>query len=324
MSGLGAYRLFRVTVKEAERITPGFVRITFAGDDLDHFGFVGIDQRVKVLLPNSHGEIPQMTGEVADWYAQWCELSEADQPPMRTYTPRHLRRSETGTTLVIDFAWHDNPGPAAAWAATAKPGDVAAVVGPNGDYSATTRAVGWVPPVDASKLLLVGDETAFPAIAAILESLDPSTVDVRVIVELSNSADVTLLAAPAGVRVDVHERGDQPYGDALVAAVAALDDSAFGGAAFGGAAFGASSASAERPELEDVNVDETILWEVPGLDAETGQPLAEDTRSAVAYAWLAGESDAIKRIRRILVGERGMARDAVAFMGYWRLGRAER
>jgi iron complex transport system ATP-binding protein len=40
-------------------------------------------------------------------------------------------------------------------------------------------------------------------------------------------------------------------------------------------------------------------------------------------AWLAGEAGAITAIRRILVGELGVDRRAVAVMGYWRAGRAE-
>ncbi len=41
------------------------------------------------------------------------------------------------------------------------------------------------------------------------------------------------------------------------------------------------------------------------------------------YAWLAGEAGAVVGLRRHLVGERGIDRRAVAFMGYWRRGRAQ-
>ncbi|MBE1561341.1 SIP domain-containing protein [Nonomuraea africana] len=65
--------------------------------------------------------------------------------------------------------------------------------------------------------------------------------------------------------------------------------------------------------LEDVDVDVDLLWEVP-----------EETESvAPLYAWLAGEAAVIRTLRRHLVAERGMDRRAVAFMGYWRSGRAE-
>jgi NADPH-dependent ferric siderophore reductase len=55
------------------------------------------------------------------------------------------------------------------------------------------------------------------------------------------------------------------------------------------------------------------LWEVP-----------EESPFGPLYAWLAGEAAVIRTLRRHLVAERGMDRRAVAFMGYWRLGRAER
>jgi NADPH-dependent ferric siderophore reductase len=38
---------------------------------------------------------------------------------------------------------------------------------------------------------------------------------------------------------------------------------------------------------------------------------------------VAGESAAVKAIRRLLVRGHGIDRHRVAFMGYWRLGRAE-
>jgi NADPH-dependent ferric siderophore reductase len=64
-------------------------------------------------------------------------------------------------------------------------------------------------------------------------------------------------------------------------------------------------------EVEDVDVDRELLWDVP-----------ESAQDGV-YAWLAGEAGVIRTLRRYLVTERGMDRRSVAFMGYWRLGRAD-
>jgi NADPH-dependent ferric siderophore reductase len=49
----------------------------------------------------------------------------------------------------------------------------------------------------------------------------------------------------------------------------------------------------------------------------------EDGTAGPLYAWLAGEAGVIRTLRRHLVAERGMDRHAVAFMGYWRIGRAD-
>jgi NADPH-dependent ferric siderophore reductase len=41
------------------------------------------------------------------------------------------------------------------------------------------------------------------------------------------------------------------------------------------------------------------------------------------YAWIAGEAAVIKDMRRYLVRDVGIDRKQVAFMGYWRQGKAE-
>lgn len=41
------------------------------------------------------------------------------------------------------------------------------------------------------------------------------------------------------------------------------------------------------------------------------------------YAWVGGEAGMVKAARRCLINERGVPRDAVTFMGYWRRGRTE-
>jgi NADPH-dependent ferric siderophore reductase len=67
-------------------------------------------------------------------------------------------------------------------------------------------------------------------------------------------------------------------------------------------------AAAEHDDLSG-----TPLWDVP-----EGHSLDGD-----CYAWLAGEASAITTLRRFLVREAGLDRRQVAFMGYWRMGRAE-
>ena len=66
----------------------------------------------------------------------------------------------------------------------------------------------------------------------------------------------------------------------------------------------------ETGEFEEVDIDQTILWET----TEGHGPF---------YAWLAGEAGVITTLRRHLVKELGVDRKQVSFMGYWRKGRAE-
>ena len=71
-------------------------------------------------------------------------------------------------------------------------------------------------------------------------------------------------------------------------------------------------------EVEEIDVDRDLLWEVPRT-AKGGAAL----RRTTLYAWLAGEAGAVRAMRRHLVAQRGVDRRSVAFMGYWRQGRAE-
>jgi NADPH-dependent ferric siderophore reductase len=41
------------------------------------------------------------------------------------------------------------------------------------------------------------------------------------------------------------------------------------------------------------------------------------------YVWIAGESGCVKALRRHFVGERGIDRRRVTFVGYWRQGMTE-
>jgi NADPH-dependent ferric siderophore reductase len=37
------------------------------------------------------------------------------------------------------------------------------------------------------------------------------------------------------------------------------------------------------------------------------------------FAWLAGEASLVRSLRRHLAGERGVAKNMIAFAGYWRV-----
>ncbi len=120
--------------------------------------------------------------------------------------------------------------------------------------------------------------------------------------EVPEAGDVLPLAVPVGVRVTwlprTTEAGTSPRGLLLTRAVmAAVTELA------------ADQPSSAGQEVDDVDIETGILWEVP-----------EETNSGV-YAWLAGEAAVVKGLRRHLVSEVGVPRGSVAFMGYWREGR---
>lgn len=127
---------------------------------------------------------------------------------MRDFTPRHYdpQRSE----LWIDFFVHDT-GPATRWASEVAPGHTLIVGGPKG--SAVIDAEG----IDLH--VLVGDETAVPAIARRLEEL-PSQARAMVFIESETAVPWLPLQSRAQFETRWVARGGEAQpGAALLAAL---------------------------------------------------------------------------------------------------------
>jgi NADPH-dependent ferric siderophore reductase len=300
-----AYRPFTARVEAVRRLSPSFVRVTFGGDEFEHFGTAGLDQRIKLLLPRADGTMSDIGQDDPEalasgaWYTVWRETPTELRSPMRTYTVRRVDAARR--QVQVDFVVHHDAGPAGAWAETAAPGARLIIVGP--DERSPDRASGldWHPGT-ARRILLAGDETAVPAIAGILEALDRS-YDVDAFLEVPTAHDFVEIAGPASARVHWIARDDAEHGARLTDAVAAWADAA--------PAVLAGAAAPRRQTLDDIDVDSELLWDSP--DAVEGE----------FYSWMAGEAGVVKGLRRLLVQGYGVDRKRVAFMGYWRLGRAE-
>ncbi|MBP2435453.1 siderophore-interacting protein [Microbacterium amylolyticum] len=290
-------RFFRVTVTRVNDITPSFRRVTFTGDDIDEYGDPGFDQRVKIVFPTPTAPLEAMPMGT-DWYTEYRNMEASLRPVFRTYTTRAVRKGE----VDIDMVRHAVDGPASEWIDTVEPGDEVLILGPT-VHSNGNMGVDFVPPAHIDDLLLVGDETAAPAIAVILEQL-PRDARGVVVLEVPDDRDCAYLPAHPGFQIHAMGRGSTPRHAQLTAAVerhaAALCPDGRGS------------------DVEEIDIDRDILWEVPRT-AKGGAAL----KSAPLYAWVAGEASAVKLIRRHLVREIGIDRRAVAFMGYWREGRAE-
>ncbi|HKP07716.1 MAG TPA: siderophore-interacting protein [Microbacterium sp.] len=293
-------RFFRASVTAIVDVTPSFRRFTFGGDDLADYGDPGLDQRIKIVFPTRTLGLDAMPlGD--DWYTQWRELPEPQRLPFRTYTTRYVR-NHVGE-VDVDMVSHDVIGPASDWIDRAQVGDEVLIFAPTTAHSGVSFGIDFVPPARVDSILLAGDETAAPAIAAILEQL-PREASGVVAVELPHADDAAYLPHHPGFEYRVGARAD---GERHAHLVESVTDAA--------ARLVPAGAGAD---VEEVDIDTDILWEVPRT-AKGGAAL----KSARLYAWLAGEAGAIKALRRHLVTERGVDRRAVAFMGYWRLGRAE-
>ena len=120
-------------------------------------------------------------------------LALVAQAPARDYTPRH--HDAAAGELVLDFVLHGH-GVAAAWAANAQAGDALVVAGPRGSHLVAD---------DYDAYVLIGDETALPAIARRLAEL-PEHAQAEVLIEIPEEGDRQPLPSAAQVRVSWLER----------------------------------------------------------------------------------------------------------------------
>ncbi|HHX48066.1 MAG TPA: siderophore-interacting protein, partial [Brevibacterium sp.] len=130
---------------------------------------------------------------------------------------------------------------------------------------------------------------------------------------------------PAGFEIEWLPRGEADFGQLLEPAVREAVRSETRIPIGAGAAGSAGGPDGQVRELDDVNIDEEILWDVPAAltEAAQGSSSATEKDERPFYAWIAGEAGPVKRLRRYLVQEVGVDRKQIAFMGYWRQGKAE-
>ncbi|MAM10639.1 MAG: NADPH-dependent ferric siderophore reductase [Rhizobiaceae bacterium] len=152
-----------LTVAAADYITPAMRRITFVCPELADFISAAPDDHIKLFFD---------TGE--------------EKPAMRDYTPR--RYDNDRRSLTIDFAIHD-AGPATAWAVAARPGDTLEIGGPRGSAVVKGPVAHW---------LLIGDETALPAIGRRIEEAEAGA-SVTAIIAVPSSDDRQVFGTEADV-----------------------------------------------------------------------------------------------------------------------------
>ncbi|MGP9695256.1 siderophore-interacting protein [Brachybacterium sp. AOP25-B2-12] len=319
---------FDASVVAIQDLSPSFRRITLGGEGLADFGipFHPQDLRFKLIIPPGGSAVgpafdlitflEQQDEQGVSWYQAWLQVDPEVRGAMRTYTVRAWRDAER--ELDVDMVLHTDAeghsGPASQWAETARVGDHLHIIGRSRDGDPAQRGGIEFEPGGANHLLLAGDETAVPAVASILDSLRGSAVTGRALLEVPTTGDVLELDVPEGIELQWLPRDGADYGvrleEAVREAVRHEETAARDG---------------QDAELEDVDVDQQILWDIPAAltEAAQGSSTATDAAERPFYAWVAGEAGAVKRIRRYLVKDLGVDRRQVAFMGYWRLGKAE-
>ena len=190
-------KMLTLEVVRTEWVSPSFVYVTLGGEALAEFEPMGFDQFVRLFFMREGQRVLRMLTLANNaWYAQYLFVSKERRPWVRNYTVRAVRTTGRGGVprpceLDIEFAVHGSGTPAMSWLDRVQPGDAVGIF---------TEGVSYLPPAEAEWQLLAGDESALPAILAILEQ-SPASLQAEVYVEVPCRADIRDVSAPCGVKV---------------------------------------------------------------------------------------------------------------------------
>lgn len=212
-----AQRLLRLRVLRTERLSPHWMRITVGEGEIDDFRPMGYDQWFRLFLPLGGEEgmerLPAKANTMLG-YLKYLRIPDGMRPVMRNYTVRAFRpaTADAGAQLDIDFVIHGSAddgtaGPASRWAMSAAPGE---------DIVIIDEGLMFNPERGVDRVVLVGDETALPAVSGIAASLPPTATGFAIL-EVPDAEDALEFAHPAGVEVRwvVRDHGAKPGALAL-------------------------------------------------------------------------------------------------------------
>ena len=262
--------LIHLTVLRSEQLSAHWIRVTLGGGEIEKFRPMGFDQWFRLFLPIGGDagldRVPAKANKMFG-YLKFLRIPDGERPVMRNYTVRAYRAAtaDAGAEIDVDFVLHGSAadgtaGPASRWAETCRPGEHVLII---------DEGLTFNPQRGTDRVVLVGDETALPAIASISASLPADAVGTAII-EVPTTEDALSFPRPAGIEVVWIVRPD--------------------GVAPGSLA------------LETLS--STTLPDAP------------------FHAYAAGEQALASGVRKHLVGERGVDKNAVSFCGYWKIGAA--
>lgn len=196
--------LRELTVLRVTDVTPGMRRVTLGGEQLQAFQKNGLelpalrtdgfDDHVKFFFAEGENDpvLPGQNISSLDWPADARPISK-DYTPIR-FDPR------TGE-IDFDFVRHEG-GIASTWAERTKPGDITWIAGPKMSHSH---------PVGVDWLLVIGDETALPAIGRWLAEM-PAGTRARVLIEIGEDSHRQELPTAADAEISWLSRQGAPAG----------------------------------------------------------------------------------------------------------------
>ncbi|MFE2021434.1 siderophore-interacting protein [Streptomyces sp. NPDC059499] len=188
-------RMLSLTVLARRQISPHFMSITLGGDDVQYLTQSGYDQSGRLFFADPDADdVFLPTSE--RWILQLTLQGSKPRPRVRTYSIRRFRPELSA--FDIEISLHESNGsprsdaPGTRWAQAA---------GPGAEVAFLDEGYSYAPTPDAAWQLLVGDETALPAILAILES-SAGTLPAEVFLEVPAREDIRDdVVAPPGTNI---------------------------------------------------------------------------------------------------------------------------
>ncbi|PQZ54553.1 MULTISPECIES: siderophore-interacting protein [unclassified Microbacterium] len=262
--------LIHLVVLRTERLSAHWIRVTLGGGEIEKFHPMGFDQWFRLFLPIGGDagldRVPAKANKMFG-YLKFLRIPDGERPVMRNYSVRAYRAAtaDAGAEIDVDFVLHGSAadgtaGPASRWAETCQPGEHVLII---------DEGLTFNPQRGTDRVLLVGDETALPAIASICASLPTDAVG-SVIIEVPSEEDALEFSHPSG------------------------------------------------PEVAWIVRPHDVAPGIFALEVLGGTELPD----APFHAYAAGEQALASGVRKHLVGERGVDKNAVSFCGYWKIGAA--
>ncbi len=183
-------RVYRIVeVVAADNITPRMRRVVFQSDELAGFNSVSYDDHIRLFIPPPGTPVPRGTRGPNGMIFP----DGATRPASRDYTPRAF--DPATNRLTVDFVLHGE-GPGSTFGDRARPGDSLGIGGPINSM-VVRGSYDW--------FLLIGDETALPAIGRRIEEL-PAGNNVVAFVEIEDQAERQAFRTAANLQMHWLER----------------------------------------------------------------------------------------------------------------------
>ena len=333
------------TVTRREELSEHLVRVHVAGEQLRTmpWGEQGpgprADSYVKLLIPPAGGAVDVDVADMARWRREFMAAPREEAGWMRTYTVRDATTVELAgqqvPELAIDVVLHGDPehgmGPGAAWGDSVRAGDSARLLVPSGD-SAWWAA--WDDGRAAGQdVVIAGDETALPAISAIVDGVEQRVRVNRPV----NGAYEPPRSITVAVEVPAEADAVPGAGPRALARAASCDEHGAHRVVLDGGTelvwTWLPRGTRERNLALELWLWERLAeharryWAVGHTELASWQDESEFVWATARpegrgrYWFLAAESSAVKSMRRMCVSG-GVPKADISFMGYWKQGAA--